>query len=374
MARPLLIVPESPYAALHWHQGYLGSDMAQTSLPDQPPRTVTELEEQLSSPSPEVIETIARCDADIVLLGVAGKMGPTMARMARRAMDQAGIGRRVIGVSRFSDPAVREKLQSWNIETISADLLEPDQVRDLPDAGYVVQLAGFKFGASSAPLQLWATNCQVPMLVCERYQDTPIVAFSTGSLYGMVPAASGGSKETDSPRPDGAYSMAAVCRENILRYYSQSLEIPMVILRLNYATELRYGVLVDLAIKVLKGEPVDRSMTHVNVIWLSDANAMTLRALEHCQAPARILNMTGPDILNVPDLCQQMANQLGRDAVLEGSDSELAFLNNASLSYPLLGAPQLDAETMIRWTCDWVRQGGENLGKPTKFQVTDGTY
>lgn len=348
--------------------------MDSTSLPSRAPRSVRELEDQLSRPTPEVIDVIARLDSDLVLLGVGGKMGPTMARMARRAMDEAGLAHRVIGVSRFSVPAVRAKLEQWRVETVCCDLLEGDQVDELPDAGAVIQLAGFKFGASTAPLQLWATNCQVPLLVCDRYQDTRMVAFSTGSLYGMVDRATGGSLEDDAPRPDGAYAMAAVCRENVLSYYSQALDIPMVILRLNYATELRYGVLVDLALHVRDGQPIDRSMTYVNVIWLSDANAMTLRAIEHCQAPARVLNMTGPDILHVPQVCQQMANQLDTDAVLSGKESELAFLNNASQSYSLLGDPLVDVETMIRWTCDWVQAGGENLGKPTKFQVTDGSY
>jgi hypothetical protein len=343
-------------------------------LKDDPPQNVEQLEDQLSRPTADVIETMARCDSDLVMLGVGGKMGPTMARMARRAMDEAGVQRRVIGVSRFRDPKVREKLAAWGVETMPCDLVQRDQVRSLPDAGHVIHLAGFKFGASQFPEQLWATNCQVPLLVSQRYQDTPIVAFSTGSLYGMVPVSSGGSQEEDAPRPDGEYAMAAVCREDIFRYYSQSLQIPMILLRLNFASELRYGVLVDLAQQVLAGQPIDVSMTCFNVIWLSDANAMTLRAIEHCSTPARILNITGPDILRVPDVCQQMGKQLGRTPAWTGEESELAFLSNSSPAYPLLGHPLVDADTMIRWTVDWVGHGRENLGKPTKFQVTDGSY
>ena len=345
------------------------------SLPNNdPPQDVQQLEDQLSRPTAEVIDMMARCDSDLVMLGVGGKMGPTMARMARRAMDEAGVQRRVIGVSRFSHPDVREKLEAWGVETISCDLVQREQVCSLPDAGYVIHLAGFKFGASQSPEQLWATNCQVPLLVSNRYQDTPIVAFSTGSLYGLVPVASGGSQEEDQPCPDGEYAMAAVCRENIFRYYSESLQIPMILLRLNYATELRYGVLVDLAQQVLAGKPIDLSMTCFNVIWLSDANAMTLRAMEHCATPARTLNMTGPDILRVPEICQQMGRQLGRAPTWAGEESDLAFLSNSSPAYPLLGHPLVDTETMVRWTADWVGHGRENLGKPTKFQVRDGSY
>jgi len=343
-------------------------------LRDHPPQDVEQLEDQLSTPTTEVIEALARCDSDIVLLGVGGKMGPTMARMARRAMDEAGVQRRVIGVSRFRDPGVREKLSGWGVETFACDLVQREQVQALPDAGHVIHLAGFKFGASQSPEQLWAINCQAPLLVSQRYQDTPIVAFSTGSLYGMVNVSSEGSLEEDPPRPDGEYSMAAVCRENIFRYYSQALQIPMVILRLNYATELRYGILVDLASQVVADEPVDISMTCFNVIWLSDANAMTLRAIEHGSSPARVLNITGPDTLRVPDVCQQMGDQLGRSVALTGEESGMAFLSNSSVAYPLLGHPLIDANTMLRWTVDWVGQGRENLGKPTKFQVRDGSY
>jgi nucleoside-diphosphate-sugar epimerase len=340
----------------------------------RPPATVEQLEDQLSRPPAEVIEAVARCDSDIVLLGVGGKMGPTMARMARRAMDEAGLKRHVIGVSRFSDTGTMEKLNSWGVQTVRCDLVDREQVASLPDAGYVIHLAGFKFGASQSPEQLWAINCQAPLLVSQRYQHSQIVAFSTGSLYGLVEASSGGSREDDEPRPDGEYSMAALCRENIFRYYSRTLNIPMVVLRLNYATELRYGVLVDIAQQLLAANPVDISMTYFNVIWLSDANAMSLRAMEHCSSPARLLNITGPDTLRVPDVCQLMGEQLELTPETTGEQSELAFLSNASAAYPLLGHPAVDAETMIRWTSDWVGHGRENLGKPTKYQVRDGTY
>jgi len=338
------------------------------------PDSVGALESLLSEPPPAVVEMMSRLEGDIVLLGVGGKMGPSMARMAQRAVDEAGTKQRVIGVSRFSDSQLRGQLESWGLETVACDLLDPQAVSELPLAENVIYLAGFKFGASQNPGRLWAMNCLAPSLVSLRYQDSKLVAFSTGNVYRTVSADSGGSCEGDATEPHGEYAMAALGRERMFQHFSESLNIPMALLRLNYAHDLRYGVFVDVAQELLAGNPVDVSTAHVNIIWLADANAMTLRALEHCQAPLQVINMTGPETLNVRTVTEQLAQMMGVSATFAGEEAPTALLSNASRGIELLGAPEVSAEQVIRWTADWVATGRPLLNKPTKFQVQDGKY
>ena len=344
------------------------------SSPEPAPRSVEELEERLSRPSPAAIAAMQRLEGDLVLLGVGGKMGPTLARMARRASDAAGASRRIFGVSRFTSPVARQRLEDCGVETIPCDLLDPRAAEQLPDAANVIYMTGMKFGASGNPGTTWAMNCYAPAVACRRYASSRIVAFSTGNVYGLTSVAGGGSVETDAPRPDGEYAMTALGRERMFQYFSSAQGTPTVLLRLNYATELRYGVLVDLARNVHAGEPVDVSMGHVNVIWLADANAMTLAAFDHVAPGARILNLAGADILSLADVARRYGERMGRDVQLVGQSGPDALLNNGHASYPLLGAPQVDARTMIDWTADWVARGGENLGKPTHFQVRNGKF
>ena len=343
------------------------------SLPPAP-QSVEELEDNLSTPSERAIDAMRRLDGDLVLLGVGGKMGPTLARMARRASDAAGVRRRIWGVSRFGSPGLRERLESWGVETISCDLLDEAQVARLPDAANVIYMTGMKFGASANPPLTWAMNCLAPSIACRRYARSRIVAFSTGNVYGLVPVASGGSVETDPPRPDGEYAMTTLGRERMFQYHSQVQQTPIALLRLNYATELRYGVLVDMARDVAAGRPVDISMGHVNVIWLTDANAMTLAAFDHVAAPARIINLAGGEILNMRSVCEQFGRTLDRTPSFVGHEGPDALLNNGHGGFPLLGQPQVDAAQMIRWTADWVARGGENYGKPTHFQTRSGKF
>ncbi len=335
---------------------------------------VEALEEQLSRPPEQVVQTLQALDGDILFLGVGGKMGPTMARMARRALDLAGVRRQVIGVSRFRDPAVRARLDAWGIRTIACDLLDERDVQALPAAPYVVSMSGFKFGTHAHPEQAWATNCGVPVLVCPRYRDSRIVAFSTGNVYGAVSRAHGGSRERDLLRPDGEYAMSAVGRERLYSYFSQLHRTPTVILRLNYATELRYGVLVDLAQQIRAGQPVDVSMGYVNVIWLGDANAMTLRALEHASCPARILNLAGPEFLATRDISRRLAQWMDRPVEFTGVECDEALLSDGSLGFTYLGRPAISAAQMLYWTARWVARGGPTLGKPTHFQTRTGQY
>ena len=338
------------------------------------PDSVHALEEVLSQPTPAVIEMMSRLEGDLVLLGVGGKMGPSMARMARRAVQEAGTNQRVIGVSRFSDPVVRDQLESWGVETVSCDLLDPEAVNQLPLAENMIYLAGFKFGASQDPGRLWAMNCLAPSLVSRHYRDSRIVAFSTGNVYRAVSADSGGSREDDAIEPHGEYAMAALGRERIFQYFSQAHDIPMALLRLNYAHDLRYGVFVDVAQELLAGNPVDISTAHVNIVWLADANAMTLRALEHVRAPLQVINVTGPEMLNVKTVSEQLAEELGVKATFTGQERTTALLSNATLGIECLGAPEVSADQVIRWTADWVGNQRPLLDKPTKFQVQDGKY
>ncbi len=338
------------------------------------PDSVNVLESQLSEPPPAVVEMISRLEGDLVLLGVGGKMGPSMARMAQRAVNEAGTKQRVIGVSRFSDPQLRDQLESWGLETVACDLLNPQEVNELPLAKNVIYLAGFKFGASQDPGRLWAMNCLAPSLVSLRYRDSRLVVFSTGNVYRTVPADSGGSLEEDATDPHGEYAMAALGRERMFQHFSETLNIPMALLRLNYAHDLRYGVFVDVAQELLAGKPVDISTAYVNIIWLADANAMTLRALEHCQAPLQVINMTGPETLKVRTVAEQLAEMMGVSATFIGEEAPTALLSNATRGIQLLGAPEVSAEQVIRWTADWVASGRPLLNKPTKFQVQDGKY
>lgn len=338
------------------------------------PEDLEACEERLSRPNAELVAAMRRLPGDVMVLGVGGKMGPTLARMARRASDAAGAPRRVIGVSRFSNPETRTQLERHGVETIAADLLDEAAVESLPDAANVISMSGFKFGASAAAAYTWAINCLVPTHVCRRFRDSRIVAFSTGNVYGPVDVATGGSVESDPLRPVGEYAMAAVGRERMYEYFSQSQSTPTAILRLNYATELRYGVLVDLARHVFEQRAIDLSTAWVNVLWQTDANRMALRALEHTAAPARVLNVAGPELLRVREVAEQFGKQFGLEPRFAGEESPFALLNNATASYPLLGSPDSPSSEMIAWTAEWLRRGGETWNKPTMFQASDGQF
>lgn len=344
------------------------------------PQSADELETVLSEPDDALVKSLAAHDGDIIFLGVGGKMGPSMARMARRALDVAGSRRRVIGVSRFGSGDLRSRLESWGIETISCDLLDEAAVQKLPAAPLVVSMSGFKFGASQNPSYSWAMNCYVPAVICKRYRDSRIVAFSTGNVYGMVPIVdpegniNHGSAETDHLQPDGEYAMTAVGRERMYEHFSRTLNIPLALLRLNYATELRYGVLVDLAHDIAAGRPIDVSMSRVNVIWLADANRLALRAFEHCSSPARIFNLAGEEILSLRAVGEQLGTLMQRQPTFRGTEGTTALLNDGRAGHLLLGQPEVSAAQMLEWTAHWVARGGESLGKPTHFQTTDGKF
>lgn len=341
---------------------------------DAAPQSIEELEERLSRPSESAVRVLAGLDGDLVLLGCGGKMGPTMARMIIRGDQAAGVKRRVLAVSRFSDRSLPQRLEALGIETRSCDLLDPQSVAALPRVPNVIYMAGMKFGASGNPSLTWAMNGYAPTVVCSHFCDSRIAAFSSGNIYPLVPLASGGSRETDPVGPIGEYAMTVLARERMFEYFSRAANIPVAILRLNYATELRYGVLVDLARQVAAGEPVDLSMPMVNVIWQADANAMAIAALAHVSVPPRMINLAGPEMLRVRDVAERFGELLRRPVRFTGVESDRALLNNGSLGRELLGQPTVAADQIIRWTADWVARGGEHLGKPTHFQVRDGKF
>jgi nucleoside-diphosphate-sugar epimerase len=302
-------------------------------------------------------------------------MGPTLARMARRASDRAGVRRRVIGVSRFaSGDRTREKLNAAGVETIACDLLDPDQLEQIPNAANVVYMTGMKFGATGHAALTWAMNTLLPARVCKRYRRSRMVVFSTGNVYGLSPLHLGGAVESDPLQPIGEYAASTLGRERLAEYCSGTWDMPMALLRLNYATELRYGVLVDLAQRVLAGQPVDVSMGYFNALWQADANAMSLCAFGHLASPPFVVNIAGPELLSVRRLGEQFGQLLGRSVSFQGTEAADAFISNGQLGHRLFGYPRVPVGQMVRWIADWLQRGGATLGKPTHFEARDGRY
>lgn len=333
-----------------------------------------QLEDLLSEPSAADIEAARSLDGPLLILGAAGKMGPSLAHLAKRALDAAANPARVIAVSRFSNPDARAQLNSWGIDTIPCDLLEPGALDQLPDAPNVIFMAARKFGSSGLPSLTWATNTLLPGLAAQRYRRSRIVAFSTGNVYPLMPTDSGGATEDTPTNPIGEYAQSALARERLFEHAALTWQTPVALLRLNYAVELRYGVLVDIARKVHLGTPVDLTMGHVNVIWQGDANSATLRALPLAATPAFILNLTGEATLRVRDIAEGFARRFDNRAILQGAEAPTALLNNAARYHRVLGAPRVSVDQMMDWIAGWITQGGASLGKPTHFENREGKF
>jgi dTDP-4-dehydrorhamnose reductase len=336
--------------------------------------TEEELEERLSRPSEADANAIAALDGDLIILGAGGKMGPSLARLARRAADQAGAKKRIIAIARFTNPNIQSQLSSAGIETIACDLLEPGAFADLPDTPNVIFMAARKFGTTGSEYLTWAMNTYLPGLVAERYRDARIVAFSTGNVYPLQPVKDGGARESTPVDPQGEYAQSALGRERMFEYGSAKWETPVVILRLNYAIDLRYGVLVDIATSVFHRRPIDLSMAAVNVIWQGDANAACLRSFAHCQSPPLILNITGPETLSVRSIAQEFGRRFGIEAHFTSEEMPTALLSNATKAHELLGTPAVEACEMMDWIANWIKRGGVMLNKPTHFQSRDGKF
>jgi nucleoside-diphosphate-sugar epimerase len=294
--------------------------------------------------------------------------------MARRASDEAGNARRVIGVSRFSTPGLQERLESQGIETIRCDLLDRTRLEALPDVPNVLYLAAMKFGSTGNEPATWAMNTYLPGMVAEKYRDSRIVAYSTGNVYAMVPVEGSGSVETDPVCPVGDYAMSCLGRERMFTHFSNEFDIRTSLVRLNYATELRYGVPGDLAQQVLAGQPIDLTMGYFNAIWQGDSNAMTLRAFDYAAAPPFVVNVAGPEKLSVRWVAEESGRLMDKPVQFVGTEASDAFLSNGQLGYELLGKPQVTIECLMRWIADWQLRGGPMLGKPTHFQTRDGKF
>jgi nucleoside-diphosphate-sugar epimerase len=333
-----------------------------------------QLEELLSEPSEAVIAAIGKISGDVMLLGAAGKMGLSLARMLKRATDERGEARRIVAVSRFSQPGHANCFEQYGIEVLAGDLLRESFVDRLPVLPNIVFMTGMKFGTGSQAAQTWAMNAYLPALVCRHFRASRFLSFSTGNVYPFVPVAGHGSIETDRPDPVGEYGMSALGRERIFEYFSLRDNLPVSIVRLNYAVEMRYGVLVDLARQVHRGEPIDLTMGYANVIWQGDANAHALCALADATSPPLILNVAGTERLNVQQVCEQFGERFGRPVRFVNQPAENALLSNSEQACRRYGLPRIRLDQLIDWTAQWIEHGGSTWDKPTHFQSRDGRY
>ena len=342
---------------------------AATTWPDKI-ADVNALEEILSRPDIVLQQELQKLDGDIMVLGVGGKMGPSLAHMAKRAAPE----KRVIGVARFSESGLREQLQGWGIETIACDLTDRAALEALPQVKNVVFMAGMKFGSGGDLPATWALNTYLPGLVAEAFAKSRIVAFSTGCVYPFVGLDQIGATEDMPLTPPGEYANSCVGRERLLQYFSARHGTPGKLIRLNYAIDLRYGVLFDIAVQVRDGKPVDLTTGHVNVIWQGDSNRYALRALCHATAPTTPINISGPETLSVKWLAEEFGRRLGKDVAFTGSPAPTAWLNNAAEAMRQFGYPLVPLKLMLDWVADWVAASRPSLNKPTKFENRDGAY
>ncbi len=337
-------------------------------------RTEEELEEWLSRPAPADIALMRRLRGDLMILGAGGKMGPSLVRRLARAREAAGGTHEIRAASRYTSPEARAAIERTGVETIACDLLVRRDVTNLPDAEYVWFLSGRKFGTSDRVDLTWAANALVPAHTIERFAGARIVVFSTGNVYPFVPVSSSGSRETDPPAPVGEYAQSCLARERLFEYAAREHGTCILLYRLNYAVDLRYGVLVDIARAVHAGEPVDLTVGHVNCLWQGDASSYAMRAIELCEAPARILNVTGVDRIAVRDAAAFFGSRVGRAPCFRGSESPQALLSDSSRCQQELGPPQIGTPELMEAVANWVAIGGRELGKPTHFGVTDGRF
>ncbi|THF80277.1 NAD-dependent epimerase/dehydratase family protein [Cohnella fermenti] len=337
-------------------------------------RTIEQLEAKLAEPSEALVRDLANIPGDIVLLGVGGKMGPSLARLAKNAIREGGLHKRVIGVSRFSNDEARRELEEAGVETISCELLDDDALRALPNVENVIYMAGNKFGTKGREHFTWAMNAYLPGRVAEKFKESRIVVFSSGNIYPFQPVASGGASEQVAPEPLGEYAQSTLGRERIFEYHSHKNGTPMTMYRLNYAIDMRYGVLLELAKAVNEGREIDLTMGYANVIWQGDANAMAIRCLTQCSSPPTVINITGPETMSIRWAAKEFARRLGKEALFTGTESETALLNNATKSHQLFGYPRVPLLQMIDWTAEWVQEGGATWNKPTHFQERKGNF
>ena len=336
--------------------------------------TEEKLNELLTTPSDKLVADIAKIKGDIMILGAGGKMGPTLAILAKNAIVKAGIEKRVIAVSRFSDQIALDLLHSNGVETISCDLLDHDSLEALPEVENVIYMAGRKFGTDGQEYLTWAMNATLPAFVAYKFRKSNIVVFSSGNIYPIVPLSSGGCTEDDKVSPVGEYAMSCLARERAFEYAANQYGTPIFIYRLNFAVDLRYGVLFDCAKKIMDGTPISLSTPCFNFIWQGSANEIAIRGLLHCGVPAVKMNVTGPETVSIKAASIKLGKLLGKEPIFEGSDQGNAYLNNASRAMELFGYPEVSADTLIRWQAEYILDGGRTIDKPTHFEERKGSY
>lgn len=336
--------------------------------------TVGQLEEKLAEPTRGLIDDFSNLSGDVIILGAGGKIGPSLARMAQVTFNQIGSTNKVVAVSRFSAPEKKNKLEECGVETVSADLMEDVQLRKLPDAENVIYMVGRKFGTSGGEERTWAINSYLPGRIAQKFKASKVVVFSTGNVYPLIPLKKVGATEGCSANPVGEYGQSCLGRERVFEHFSKAFEIPMVFLRLNYAVELRYGILIDIARAVKEGRPVDLTMGYVNVVWQRYVNEVALRSLLLCKSPPQVLNVTGPETVPVRRLARQFGSLFNVEPQIEGEEEEDALLSDATLAHRLFGYPRVPLGQIIEWTAQWVKEGRPTYDKPTHFQEREGDF
>lgn len=337
-------------------------------------KQIHKLYQELLEPSEDLVTEIAALKGDIIILGVGGKMGPALAKLAKQAVDRSGINKRIIGVSRFSEAGLQNDLNNKGIETFEADLLQDDELLSLPDAENVLYLAGTKFGTTGKEPFTWAMNSYLPGRVAQKYKNSRIVVFSTGNVYPLTPVLSGGADEEQTPQPVGEYAQSCLGRERLFQYYSLKHNTPLLIYRLNYANDVSYGVLLEIARSVKERRPIDLKMGHVNVIWQGDANEMALRSFHHCTVPSKILNIAGPETIPVRWLAKEFGKLFDQSPEFINQEQETALLSNAAESFRLFGYPKVPLKKMMEILVEWINEGGKTLNKPTHFKERSGQF
>ncbi|MEP6949174.1 MAG: NAD(P)-dependent oxidoreductase, partial [Ginsengibacter sp.] len=335
---------------------------------------IEKLHHELLLPSDILVSDMAKLEGDILILGVGGKMGPALAKLAKQAVDKAGVNKKIMGASRFSEPGLQDELKQIGIATYNADLLEEDQLQSLPDVKNVLYLAGTKFGTGGKESFTWAMNSYLPARVAQKYKNSRIVVFSTGNVYHVTPVAFGGATEESLPQPVGEYAQSCLGRERLFQYYSAKNNTPILIYRLNYANDVSYGVLLEIARCVNEEKAIDLSMGNVNVIWQGDANEMALRALHHCEMPAKILNITGPETVSIRWLAHEFGKMFGKTPVFLNDEEPTALLSNAAEAFRLFGYPKVPLKKMMEVLVEWINQDSKTLNKQTHFQERKGQF
>jgi hypothetical protein len=344
-----------------------------TEYPDKI-KNEDQLEELLSRPGTELTKMFTRLEGDILFLGISGKIGPSLAMMAGRACENTGVKKRILGVARHIDSELQKSFGEMGIETVQGDLLDKDFIESLPVFSNIFYLAGMKFGSVDNLPLTWAVNSFLPALVAGHFRDSKIVAFSTGCVYPLVAISSGGSVETGLPVATGEYAQSCLGRERMFEFGSNKYKTEVILIRLNYSVEMRYGVLIDIGFKVKNGQPIDLTMGYFNVIWQGDMNDFVLRSLEYAQSPSKMLNITGPGILSVREVAFEFGRLFGVKPRFINTEADTALLSNSAEAFKLFGRPKVGVSRLIKWTAGWLNDGGRLLGKPTHFEVRDGTY